>query len=292
MTDIARPSAILLATDLSARSDRATDRALQLAADWGATLVALTVLPQENSFSRTNRFLEEGEEPAEEDSPAAILERRLRQTIGDTDVPVQVRIGTGDVGANAKRVAEETGCGLIVTGLASSDVRGQARLGSSVLWLVRNSDMPVLVVHQRPRQAYRHIAVASDFSPAAADALRLADSWWPQREALTVVHGYDVPHSVMAANDARRNELLQVAAADADAEAREHLQEVLPGRDDVTALTALANPVRLARHQVDHGGAELLVMASHGRSRLMDKLVGSVAQRLLETANTDTLVVR
>lgn len=292
MTDLSRPSAILLATDLSARSDRATDRALQLAESWGATLVALTVLPQENSFSRSNRFLEEGEQPAEEDSPAAILERRLRKVLGQTKVPVQVRIESGDVGAAAKRVAEETGCGLIVTGTASSDVRGQARLGSSVLWLIKQSQVPLLVVHQRPREGYRHIAVASDFSAAAGHALQLADAWWPQRDSLSLLHGYTVPNSVMAAGDARRAELLAAAAADVRADAEDHLQQVLPGRDDIQLLTTLANPVRLVRHQVDHAGVDLVVMASHGRSRMLDKLVGSVAQRLLETANTDTLVVR
>ena len=292
MTDTARPTAILLATDLSARSDRATDRALQLAADWGSRLVALTVLPQENSFSRTNRFLEEGEEPASGDSPEAILERRLREVIGETDVPVEVRIEAGDVGPTAARVAEETGCGLIVTGLARSDVRGQAQLGSSVLWLTRHGSVPLLVVHTRPRRGYRHIAVASDFSEAAGHALQLADGWWPQRESLTLLHGFDVPHSVMAAADAPRAALLQDAAAEARAEAVEHLRAMLPGREDVRVRAELANPVRLVRQQVDHDGAELVVMASHGRSRLLDRLVGSVAQRLLETSNTDTLVVR
>lgn len=286
-----QPTAILLATDLSARADRATDRALRLAEQWGAKLVALTVLPQENSFSKANRFLEEGEEPTAEDSPQAILECRLRAIIGDTTVPVEVRVEAGEVGANVLRVAEETGCGLIITGLARTDVRGQAQLGSSVLWLIRNSTLPLLVVHARPRQDYRHIAVASDYSEAAAAALQLAHHWWPQRDSLRLLHGYDVPNSVMAANDDRRAGLLADAQAEARAEAAEHLQQVLPGVD-VEVVTALANPVRLVRQQVDHAGAELVVMASHGRGRLMDKLVGSVAQRLLETANTDTLVVR
>lgn len=289
---IPTPSAILLATDLSARSDRATDRALQLAQAWGAKLVALTVLPQENSFSRPNRFLEEGEEAQESDSPAAILERRLRRDIGETAVPIEVRIESGDVGAAAKRVAAETGCGLIVTGLARSDARGQAQVGSSVLWLVRHGEVPLLVVHARPHHDYRRIAVASDYSATAGDALRIADAWWPRRESLTLLHAYDVPNSVMAAERTRREAILADTAAEAQADAREHLQQVLPGRDGIDIVAALSNPVRLVRHQVDHGGAELVVMGAHGRSALMDRLVGSVAKRLLETANTDTLVVR
>lgn len=38
------PMRILLATDLSARCDRALDRAAQLAAEWGAELIALKVV--------------------------------------------------------------------------------------------------------------------------------------------------------------------------------------------------------------------------------------------------------
>ena len=41
----ATPNAILLATDLSARCDRALSRALQLARQWQARLVVATVLP-------------------------------------------------------------------------------------------------------------------------------------------------------------------------------------------------------------------------------------------------------
>lgn len=40
----APPARLLLATDLSARCDRALDRAAQLAGEWHAELVALNVL--------------------------------------------------------------------------------------------------------------------------------------------------------------------------------------------------------------------------------------------------------
>ena len=39
------PKTILVATDLSARSDRALDRATALAAEWNARLVVLHALP-------------------------------------------------------------------------------------------------------------------------------------------------------------------------------------------------------------------------------------------------------
>ena len=42
---IVAPASLLLATDLSARGDRAFDRAVQLARQWRARLVIATVLP-------------------------------------------------------------------------------------------------------------------------------------------------------------------------------------------------------------------------------------------------------
>ena len=50
--------------------------------------------------------------------------------------------------------------------------------------------------------------------------------------------------------------------------------------------------MRLLRQASIDTELDLAVLASHGRNRLMDALIGSVAKRLLETSITDTLIVR
>ena len=165
--------------------------------------------------------------------------------------------------------------------------------GSTVRWLARHASVPVLAVHDRVAGPYRNVCVASDYSPAAAAALRLADGWFADAEQRTLLHGYEVPLSTLALDDATRAAALSQAQVEAEAAARAHVQQVL---GDTAArwqsLARLHGPVRLLREHAHESGNDLTVIATHGRSALMDRLVGSVAQRLLETVDTDLLLVR
>ena len=62
------------------------------------------------------------------------------------------------------------------------------------------------------------------------------------------------------------------------------------------AVQAAQIAQRLAEMDIDKEQAGHLptldLIAAHGRSALMDRLIGSVADRLLETVGTDLLVVR
>ena len=111
--------------------------------------------------------------------------------------------------------------------------------------------------------------------------------------ARTLLHGYEVPLTTLALNDAPRAQALEVAREQADAAAAQHLADVLgPAATRWQAVARLAGPVRLLRQHARDHATDLTVIASHGRSGLMDRLLGSVADRLLETVGTDLLLVR
>lgn len=289
------PSSILLATDLSARSDRALERAVQLARHWQARLVLLVVLPQESSFSRPNHFQHDDEDEDDAPSAADLVRERIREELDTLDIALDIRVeAPGHVGETALRVAQETGSGLIITGIARSDAMQRVALGSTVIWLSRHSPIPVLVVQRRVREPYRRVAVASDLSEAASLALGTAAGWFGDSQTRLVVHGYDVSLRELAGSDAEREATL----AEAEASARQALLEwrnaALPDaqRAQWEARALLCNPIRLLRQVSNEEALDLAVIASHGRTRLMDVLIGSVAKRLLETAVTDTLIVR
>ncbi len=291
----ARPSGILLATDLSARSDRAFDRALQLAAHWQARLVVLVVLPQESSFSRPNHFQEGEEEEDTAPSPADLLQARIRAELPETSVNIEIRIeNAGHIGETALRVAQETGCGLIITGIARSDAMQRVSLGSTVIWLSRHSPIPVLVVQRRVRNAYTRIGVASDLSNAAQQALQIAAGWFDDAQTRLILHGYDVPLRDLTGTPEERESTLNKAAEEANQTLLQWRANCLPAAqaDQWQLCIRLANPIRLLHQVSTDEQLDLAVIASHGRSRLADVLIGSVAKRLLETAVTDTLIVR
>lgn len=284
------PRAILLATDLSARCDRARDRALQLARQWRARLVALTVAPPgRDSDIRDETLGIPGW--ASPEPPAAAARRALALDFEDAGVEVRTRIGTGDVAPTVRQVAEEEGCGLVVTGIARNEAFRPPVLGSTIDWLARHSPMPVLVVHDRSRGPYGSVAVASDLSPAARLALETAAACFADAAGFALVHGVDAPTPLRTrtpealAADAREQALDRIAAHLAEADLTEDL------RARIRTVAEGVEPARLVDLYARTHGADLVVLGNHGRSALLDLLIGSVARRILESVRSDTLIV-
>lgn len=186
------PRAILLATDLSARCDRAQDRARALAASWAATLTSVHVAEGEPEKPPDTAHLQ----PSWREAGAAL------PATGRIDPAV--RVETGEPAEVIARVAAETGADLVVTGIASERPLAQrpVTLGRTVERLLRDSRLPVLVVRERPRGDYGHVLVAVDLSGVSARALRAALDWFPGRR-IRVLHAFDAPYSGLAADAAR-----------------------------------------------------------------------------------------
>jgi len=278
------PAAILLATDLSARCDRALSRALQLARQWETRLVVATVLPPAPS---PQSFLATGPAP-----DVGRLEQRLHRDIGaDAEgVALSVRVAEGHVGRALLQLAAEEGCGLVVTGIASDPAFELPLLGSTVLWLTRHSPLPLLVVHQRVRGPYRRLAVATDFSDSSANAANRALALFGQPLQLALVHALETPGSALLGGD--HDVLLAQAHEQARTQARAFLAGLrpLPPPERIRLVIEPGDPAPLLQRQAAE--AELVVVATHGRGALFELLIGSVARRLVATLETDTLLVR
>jgi nucleotide-binding universal stress UspA family protein len=279
------PDRLLLATDLSARCDRALDRAAQLAGVWRAELLALNVLEPPQA---PDQLLAWAAGDSDEEL-LGIARQQLQRDLAGLEVPTRVHIGRGDVADTIAEVATSAGCGLVVTGMARTETFGRFLLGSTVERLSRRLSQPLLVVRQRPRAAYRRIAVAIDFSESSRHALHAAARFFPGGE-LVVYHAYTVPMTKVAARPADgrgvrkfERELAAFVATSAIA-------------DDVRARLRLvveqgALEASLTRYVRDHD-VELVVTGTHGRSGVMSIALGSVATRLLDWLPCDTLVVR
>ncbi|MDE2381710.1 MAG: universal stress protein [Lysobacterales bacterium] len=290
----AKPTALLLATDLSARSDRAQARAIQLARQWQASLVVVIAHSTDGEFGKSNAYHDadaSADAPAPE-SPAAYIQRLAQQTLADADVPLMIHVVDEAPGPAAARIAQEYACGLIVTGTSRSEVAMRMDPGSTLRWLVRHAKRPVLAVHDRVQAAYRNVTVASDFSNPATQALQLANAWFDSASLRTLLHAYEIPLSTLARNDGPRETSLQSLQEQATQQAQAYLLQTL-GEAAATwqPVMQAGGPVRLLREHARSTQTQLTVIATHGRSALRDRLLGSVADRLLETVGTDLLVV-
>lgn len=282
---IAPPARLLLATDFSARCDRALDRAAQIAGEWRAELVALHVLEVAAAPDQALAWVT----GSNEDHVLNMARQQLARDLSGLDIQATMRIARArDAAAPIREVAASTDSGLVVAGAACNEFFGLCLLGSTVERLARSLPQPLLVVRNRVRGPYRKIVVATDFSDSSRHALLTTARLFPGRE-LILYHARQIPLDAVPGNprqiqfvrDIEQGECADfLAATTLPANTR-----VRPVIEHGALETTLTQYVR--SHEID-----LVAMGTHGRSAVMSILLGSTAAKLLDWLPCDLLVVR
>lgn len=299
------PMRILLSTDLSARCDRALDRAAQLAAEWGAELIALKVVEPSQPPEQQPACLA-GEDEGHGIMPTGLPEHSsgdlqrdllgdLQEDLKSAGVEVSLRLAQGEVADAVERTAAELGADLVITGMARSEMLGRFLLGTAVERLASRLTQPLLVVRKRARGVYRRIVIATDFSASSAAALRLALRLFPGRE-LVLYHacqrlpsgdGERAPSEQSVSEGTRSGAgQEQYERFLADIDLPEGARERLCLRLGQGALASVLP--RYVREQ----GIELVMMGARGRGGLVGALLGSTGVRLLHRLPCDSLIVK
>lgn len=283
------PQKVLLATDLSARCDRALDRAASLAAQWQASLVVLHVIEfHELDFSDRAEQIPSWRRPPD---PATLTRQKLLADVGTAAANATVVIERGDPAEAVLRVAEAEGCDLIVTGVARDEPLGRFSLGKTVDRLLRRSRVPVLIVRDRVRGGYRHIVVATDLSSSSRHALQAASGFFPEQR-LTVFHAYEAPFSGRVTDSASyQREYRKVAVRDYES-FLESADIAAHGGSLPQVLVEQGPPEVLLRDYAREQGADLVVLGTHGRSAVFEVFLGSVAKAIVDYLPCDALLVR
>lgn len=284
------PSKILLATDLSARCDRALARAIALAESWNAVLVIAHVM---ETRLEDLHSLENDDAPSWRRGPdrAAALEAQIRKELAPLyQGPLVVRVTDGEAAQRIEEIARDEACGLIISGLARARTFERSILGSTVERLLRHAPAPVLVVRNRAAGAYRAVVAATDFSDSSQHALEAALKFFPNA-GVTLFHGFEIPFETLTT---RTDWSAQIAVYQAEtAEPFLAKSEIATAnRARIQLLIERGAPeVLLAAYAADKP-VDLIVTGSHGRSAMFDILIGSIAKRIVENAPTDVLIVR
>jgi nucleotide-binding universal stress UspA family protein len=191
-----------------------------------------------------------------------------------------------------RQVATES-VDLIVTGIARDGLFASRPvvLGRTVESLLRRVGIPILIVRNRPRGAYRHILVTTDFSDASANALQVAVSFFPD-QPLHLLHAFDMPRT-----DVRKDLPLQVESFKytRDVDLTSFVTETLlpeDARRRIVRLVEYGKPAQLVRDYVYQRGADLVVLGTRGRGSMLEALIGSTAKSILHSLPCDALVVR
>jgi len=275
---------VLLATDLSVRSDRALDRAVQLAQEWEAGLVALNVLDHAAYPDQALAWAS----GATDDQLMQVAKRQLAHDLGPMNASATLRlVRSGDVPTAIRNMAASVRAGLVVIGGSSIKTLGRSLLGSTAENLARTLPEPLLVVRKRTHGGYRRIMVATDFSESSRHALLTAARFFPGRDL--ILYHADSSNKPMSINavkssgvhtSAEKNYATFMEASALPSDAR--VQPVLAHGGIESVLTRYVR-----EHDID-----LVVMGNRGASGLMGALLGSTAAKLLDWLPCDILRVR
>jgi len=134
---------VLLATDLTPVSDRATSQAIDLAASLGARLLVVNVidLGERGRVSPLSAGPRVDQQRAERERPllAIVEEARAR------GVEAAFLLWTGEPGHSIVAAAEAEGADMVIVGTRGLDRAGRFLLGSVSDYVVYHSGCPVLV---------------------------------------------------------------------------------------------------------------------------------------------------
>jgi len=278
--DMTHISSILVASDLSARSDRAVQRAAALARDLKAQLTVLTVIDDALPSDMAQRN-------------AADATARLTS------------LCAGLPGVGAPRILSELGdpMEVILSHATEADLlilgthRARSFLGelreTTMQRIVRTTSVPVLVAAERPEGAYQSVLAACDFSPAADAAMALALNMAPAAR-VTPLHAVHIPYAGRLAKTGPSAALLEqsfVQEIDRDAD-RWRAASDLPKAvtDALEIVTGAPGPILRAR--AADGAADLLCLGAHGRVGAARALLGSLANDMMRDPPCDVLIAR
>lgn len=279
------PQHLLLATDLSARCDRALDRAAQLANEWQAKLVALNVLDPAASPDQALAWVR----GASDEQLFHVARQQLSDDLAAASSSATLRlVRDKDATAAIREAASSTQSNLVVTGMSRNEPLGRLWLGSTVENLARSLSQPLLVVRKRSNGPYQRIAVATDFSESSRHALLAAARFFPGRE-LILYHA----HALAMSGLANTSENPGVCASIEESECAAFLaSSALPEGVKVHPVIECGVIESTLAHYVREYNIDLVVMGSHGRSGLVSLLLGSTAAKLLDWLPCDTLLIR
>ncbi len=267
---------IIVATDLSPRCDRPFDRALILAQEWKAKLILLHIADPGKGEDSARRLRD--------------IEEKIARDLPETSVDIEVRVKSGDIAGTIIETAEAEKCDLIVTGVARYNSIGDILLGGPVDQLIRNASVPVLIVKRRPRQSYRNLLIATDFSDCSMQALLTAADLFPEPR-LHLVHAYHDPYgawlgSDQVADDMKSDEQKELARFLAKQAISDSVFDRLNASIDKGDLSTVLY------RKIEATQSDLIVLGTHGRSALARAALGSNAQHVLGWAEQDVLMVR
>lgn len=281
---------ILVACDLTARSDRAIARGAQLAEQLGASLHLLHVVDGGLKTPYRDHSVDWAK-TALADQAGALAKS------GGIDAKAEVRVG--DPRVELVKTAEQLGTDLIVVGVHGDRASGAKAFAETTAGkLLKSTLHSVLLVRDDAGEPYRNAVIGIDFSLHTRAALTEALTVAPEAR-FQLVHAYHLPFVGLAGGRGFSDQVAYEERLKLDAFLAEEMQAVgeraqrlgmLP--DSTRTVMVEGEPAQALRAACAETPADLVVIGTHGRAGLSRAIWGSVAADLLNEPPCDVLVFK
>ncbi|MEL6964517.1 MAG: universal stress protein [Pseudomonadota bacterium] len=276
---------LLMATDLSARSDRALERAVRLAIDHNGHLTVVHVVDEDLPAPLAD---------AQKSAAEQAIHEHLDDLTSNNGMTISIEVPFGRAYVDILEMAEKTDADMIVLGVHRNDSFKDMFRGTTAERVIRAGNAPVLLVKDRVRTSYQQIMVGIDFSVYSRRAVEFAIRFVPAGH-FHLVHAYDMPFSSLLPGREKRHEISKQHELQFQEMVAEEMAAFLSTVDATGPRleTVMEQGVVLdvIQRQVDGLKPDLLVVGTHGRTGVVHALLGSVANDLLKDPPCDVLAV-
>ncbi|MES2677287.1 MAG: universal stress protein [Pseudomonadota bacterium] len=272
---------ILVATDLSSRSDRAVLRAIKLAKNYQAHLTIVNIIDEETPKT----LLAETQKIAKQEIDLCIKGRVK-------DIKHDIKIVVGSAHSDILKIVAEENIDLIVLGLHRHFEESQPMVGKVIERVIKNSMKPVLVVKNRSESDYKNILVGVDFNIHSKKSLKLSLNMFADSN-FNLVHAYYMPFLGSMDNAALEEKFKSNCSADLDDMIKETIKS-LPGNSKksfkINKKLVKGSIFEILKDEITYAKPDLLVLGTHGRTGLTKMLSLNVTENFLANPLCDVLV--
>lgn len=280
---------LLLASDLSARSDRALERGIALARQHRAHLTILHVIDEELPEVVRNQLAGAAE---------AEIEAALEKFGAPDGFDVSICVLPGRDYRDILDTAENDACDLIILGGHRNESWDRPLHGTTMERVIRHGVRPVLVVAERTAGPYENVMLGIDFSIFSRFAVRAALTVAPQA-AFHFVHAFQVPFAAFLPGREVRTQLhsqydealMRVIDEEMGAFLKARGVEEANNGKKYRVLRS-GEVTSVLRSEAARINPDLLVIGTHGRVGIAHAILGSVAENLLNRPPCDVLAVK
>ena len=275
-------SRVVVATDMSARSDRAVERAFQLAGQLDTPVEALLVLDDALPAELLS--------PLEEKAHAQ-LETVCGRCANGRHYSVSVQ--AGDPTEEILKAAEPAGSTLLVMGPHRPRPFLDGLRETTMQRVVRRTAAPVLLARVPVMGTYDATLALVDFGHTSTAALRLGAALAPEAP-ITAAHAVHIPYSGMLdATGSAQMDLQAAFLSDAEAEDRAWREtQNLPATLEPATRIAQSPAMGLVQEMTRAGQFDLITVGAHGRVGAARSYLGSISLDLMRNAPCDVLIAR